>query len=70
MAHIAQTQKIDVMISNHSGYDESLKKLELLRGARLLPENPFVIGTPAVVRGLQAMGECARAQRDRFAMLP
>jgi metallo-beta-lactamase class B len=30
--------------------------------------NPFVIGTPAVSRALNVMGECAQAQRDRFAM--
>jgi metallo-beta-lactamase class B len=30
--------------------------------------NPFVMGTPTVERALNVMGECAQAQRDRFAM--
>jgi metallo-beta-lactamase class B len=64
MAKIARAQGIDVMISNHSGYDGSLAKLEALR--RGASPNPFVIGTDAVVRGLQAMGACAKAQRDRY----
>jgi metallo-beta-lactamase class B len=66
MADIAAKQGIDVMISNHSGYDDSLRKMdELRRGAA---PHPFVIGNDAVVRGLKAMESCARAQRDRFLM--
>jgi len=69
MAKLAQAQQIDVMLSNHAGYDDTVRKLEARKqggsGA-----NPFVIGTDAVVRGLGAMGECAQAQRDRFLLQP
>jgi metallo-beta-lactamase class B len=64
MAKIAKEQGIDVMLSNHGGYDGTVAKLDAIRkGAS---PNPFVIGNDAVVRGLQAMGACAKAQRDRF----
>jgi metallo-beta-lactamase class B len=64
MAAIAKEQGIDVMISNHGGYDGTVAKLDAMRKGT--PSNPFVIGNDAVVRGLQAMGACAKAQRDRF----
>ena len=64
MARIAREQGIDVMISNHSGYDGSLAKLDALRKGAA--PNPFIIGNDAVVRGLEVMGECAKAQRDRY----
>jgi metallo-beta-lactamase class B len=66
MAKLAEAQGIDVMISNHSGYDGAIDKVAALRRQGSMEPNPFVIGTPAVVRGLHAMGECARAQKDRF----
>ena len=64
MAKVAQEQGIDVMLSNHAGYDGTIPKLEAMK--KDPAANPFVIGTPAVVRGLQVMGECAQAQRDRY----
>jgi metallo-beta-lactamase class B len=68
LAKIAETQKIDVLISNHPSYDGSIAKLAALRsGAQ---PNPLVLGTPTVVRALNVMGECARAQRARFLMQP
>ncbi len=66
LAKLAQDQGIDVMISNHSGYDGAIEKVAALRRQGSMEPNPFVIGTPAVVRGLRTMGECARAQKDRF----
>lgn len=69
MAALAQRENIDVLLSNHPGYDGTTAKLRALRsnpGAG----NPFVMGTPNVVRALHVMGACARAQRDRFAMEP
>ena len=70
MAALAQRDRVDVLLSNHPGYDGSVEKLEQLRKAGAGAANPFVMGTPAVVRALSAMGECAQAQRDRFAMQP
>jgi len=69
MGTAARAERIDVMLSNHSNIDGSQAKLTALRqqpaGAAA---NPFVIGTPVVERALNVMGECAQAQRDRFAM--
>ena len=69
MSAVVSAQKIDVLVSNHSGFDGSQAKLAALRqpGADA-QSNPFVLGTPTVERALNVMGECAQAQRDRFAM--
>jgi metallo-beta-lactamase class B len=64
MAKVAHVLPVDVMLSNHAGYDGTVAKLEALRKAP--GAHPFVIGTEAVERGLLAMGECAMAQKDRF----
>ena len=64
MAKMAKDEGIDVMLSNHAGYDGTVAKLDAK--AKGAAANPFVIGNDAVVRGLQVMGACARAQRDRF----
>lgn len=68
MGTVAEAQKIDVLVSNHSGYDGSQGKLAALRQQPTGAANPFVIGTPAVSRALNVMGECAQAQRDRFVL--
>lgn len=67
MAGIAEERKIEVMISNHPSYDDSLAKMDAMRRGGLAA-HPFVIGTPAVVRSLTVMKECAQAQRDRFSI--
>lgn len=66
LARIARAQGIDVPLSNHPSYDGTVAKLQA-PGAN--PSTPaFVVGTAAVERGLQVMGECARAQKLRFQM--
>ena len=70
MAALAKREGIDVLLSNHPNYDNSMPKLQALRADPNMANNPFVMGTPNVVRALQVMGSCARAQRDRFAMQP
>jgi len=69
-AELVQRERIDVLISNHSGYDDSLAKLQLLRDRPGTQPNPFVMGTATVLRALTVMGECAQAQRDRFLATP
>jgi metallo-beta-lactamase class B len=64
MTKLAEEQQIDVLLSNHPGYDGTVAKLARTRGAG--DGHPFVMGTPAVVRALGVMGSCAQAQRDRF----
>jgi metallo-beta-lactamase class B len=68
MGTVAKDQKIEVFLSNHSGYDGALPKLAALRQQPPVQPNPFVIGNEAVLRGLMVMNECARAQRDRFSL--
>lgn len=66
MAQIAKEQGISVMLSNHPDYDGTVAKLPAVSASG----NPFVIGTPTVVRALTVMGECAQAQRDRYLLMP
>ena len=66
LSAIVEQEKIDVLLSNHSGYDDSLPKLQRLRDAPAVQPNPFVMGVPTVRRALTVMEECARAQRDRY----
>ena len=68
MGTVTQAERIDVMLSNHSNIDDSQAKLAALRQQPAPAANPFVLGTPKVQRALSVMGECAQAQRDRFAM--
>ena len=69
MQSLATQQHIDVLISNHSGFDNALQKLASIQAGSAQP-NPFVMGTPAVERALTAMRECAEANRDRFELEP
>lgn len=66
MAKIAKEQGIDVMLSNHASYDGTVAKLDAVRKGTA--PNPFVVGNDVVVRSLQVMGACAKAQRDRFVL--
>lgn len=66
MMRLADEQKIDVMLSNHSGYDGTSEKLAARASQAASQRNPFVLGTPTVKRSLTVMNECARATRDRF----
>ena len=56
-----RTVKIDIPYITKLTEEKLLAALGKQAGAA---PNPFVIGTPAVVRGLNVMGECAMAQRD------
>ena len=68
MARLAREQQIDVLLSNHAGYDGTVAKLDALRQRTANAPNPFVMGNANVVRALTVMGECARATRDRFSL--
>jgi metallo-beta-lactamase class B len=66
MAGLARSLPVDVLISNHPGYDGSLAKAKLRAERGAQGPNPFVIGPATVERALQVMGTCGRAQRNRF----
>ena len=67
MRRLARDLPTDVLLSNHPGWDDTIPKMAALRADRDGP-NPFVTGPQVVDRSLQVLGECARAQRDRFQM--
>ena len=67
-ANLVARERIDVLLSNHANFDGAVEKLQRRRDAGPGAANPFVMGTPAVLRALTVMGECARAQRDRYRM--
>lgn len=64
MRKLVADQHVDVLLSNHPGSDGTVDKVARLQLAS--PVHPFVGGQATVDRGLQVLGECARAQRDRF----
>jgi metallo-beta-lactamase class B len=66
MRRIAADRGIDVMLSNHPGYDSTLTKLAARKRLAETGTHPFVGGKGAVDRSLRIMGECSLAQRVRF----
>ncbi len=71
MRELAREQRVEVLLSNHPSFDGTVAKLAALRsGPRADGTHPYVVGTDTVVRALTVAGECARANRVRFQMLP
>lgn len=68
MREFATRMPIDVLLSNHSDWDGSITKMNANRAAGPGARNAFVTGPEVVSRSFQVMGECARAQSDRFRM--
>lgn len=68
MRRLAMQLPIEVMLSNHSSFDNSIPKMKAIADAGGVGKgpNPFVSGPQVVDRALNVMGECARAQSDRF----
>jgi metallo-beta-lactamase class B len=67
MRAVSAQRGVDVLISNHSSYDQAPAKLRTLAAQGRSGANAFVIGGAAVDRSLDVMGTCALAQRERFA---
>jgi metallo-beta-lactamase class B len=68
MREFANRMPIDVLLSNHSDWDNSIVKMNAMRAAGPNAKNAFITGPQVVDRSMQVMGECARAQSDRFRM--
>jgi metallo-beta-lactamase class B len=68
MRDMAARLPIDVLISNQAEWDGSIEKMNATRAAGPGGKNAFVTGPQVVDRAFQVMGECARAQSDRFRM--
>jgi metallo-beta-lactamase class B len=56
----------DVIISNHTVYDESKTKLPLLATRKAGDDNPYVIGKDAAQRYLAVAEQCAMAGLTRL----
>lgn len=71
MRQVVRERQVDVLLSNHPSFDGTVAKLAALRagGGEGTP-HPYVVGTETVERALTVAGECARANRVRFKMLP
>jgi metallo-beta-lactamase class B len=63
LGQIVADGKADGFISNHTRYDDSVYKLELLR-ARPNNPNPFLVGTGDTVRFTKEIKECALYNAD------
>lgn len=66
MGALARKLPVDVLLSNHSGWDGSIDKMKALRAGGAGAPNPFVTGPQAVVRSFEVMDQCAQAQAERF----
>jgi hypothetical protein len=62
MRKMTAQMPIDILLSNHAGWDGTLEKMSALRARAPGAPHPFVTG-PQVDPGLHLMGECARANR-------
>ena len=62
---IVRDRGADVLIANHTNFDESKRKLPLLATRRPADPHPYVIGTDAVQRYLTVAEECAKAAAVR-----
>jgi metallo-beta-lactamase class B len=60
---IMKNEKADVLLSNHVGFDDSVRKMEALKAHKTGEPNPYVVGEDAVQRFLTILGECALATK-------
>lgn len=70
MKQVVREQQIDVLLSNHPGFDGTPGKLAALAATPGPQAHPYVVGSETVLRALTVAGECARANRARFEMMP
>ena len=63
MRNIARGDGIDVLLSNHTGFDNSTLKMPELEQRRPGDPHPYVIGAESVARFLTVAQECAIATR-------
>lgn len=63
---IATTADVDVLLSNHTQFDGSKRKLPALALRKPGDRHPYVMGVENVARYLTMLGECAAAGRAKF----
>jgi metallo-beta-lactamase class B len=60
---ILKKENADIFLSNHVGFDDSIKKMATLKERKAGEPNPYVVGQDAVQRFLTILGECALATK-------
>ena len=63
---ILTTNDVDVLLSNHTEFDGSKRKLPALAARRAGEQHPYVIGVENVARYMTLVGECAAAGNVKF----
>lgn len=66
MRRVAARDRVEILLSNHPTFDNSIPKMKALAAANWQGPHPFVTTTEVVDRALQIMGICARTQHERF----
>ncbi|WP_179106902.1 MBL fold metallo-hydrolase [Variovorax sp. KK3] len=67
---LVDAQQIQVFLSNHPGWDDSLAKMDAVQRQGTLAPSPFVIGENKVKRTLTVMNECAQVAKARYLQAP
>ena len=60
---ILKKENADIFLSNHVGFDDSIRKMATLKERKAGEPNPYVVGQDAVQRFLTILGECALATK-------
>jgi metallo-beta-lactamase class B len=63
---IVTAADVDVLLSNHTEFDGSKRKMPALAARRAGERHPYVVGVEGVARYLTLVGECAAAGRVKF----
>ncbi len=66
MRKVTAEESVDILLSNHSSFDQSIPKMRAMAASGGKGPNPFVTSPVVVDRALQILSNCARAQSDRF----
>ncbi len=60
---VLKQENADFFLSNHVGFDDSVKKMAALKDRKPGAPNPYVVGPDTVQRFLTILGECALATK-------
>ena len=69
MVQLTQTIPFDLLLSNHPGWDNTIKKIAM-RKDNPNGQHPFLSGRDGVQRSMRVLEACSLAQKDRFLMKP
>ena len=64
--NVVTASDVDVLLSNHTEFDGSKRKLPALASRRAGDRHPYVVGVESVARFMTLVGECAAAGSVKF----